>query len=139
MSTRLHDGNDDNGNSSSDSDDKEYENNNDNDDDNDMCGGEHQQHGLSPSSANNSIDTLMTGEIASVVRVTQSRHTRKYIPVLQKSLSILLQSLRGYHVTIELKNDMEISGGPKLILTFFSTHHLMMLLLLLCCRLYRGG
>lgn len=34
----------------------------------------------------------------------------KKTPLIQKSLSIILRSLQGYHVVIELKNNIEISG-----------------------------
>lgn len=38
------------------------------------------------------------------------RRVKKKVPVLQKSLSILLASLQGENIVIELKNDTEVSG-----------------------------
>lgn len=38
------------------------------------------------------------------------QHQRKRVPVLERTLAILVQSMRGNKVVVELKNDFEISG-----------------------------
>lgn len=39
------------------------------------------------------------------------RHVqRKKVPLIQKSLGVILVGLQGHHVIVELKNDLEITG-----------------------------
>lgn len=68
-------------------------------------------------------------ERGNAASVPISSRKRKHIPTMQKSLAIMLLSMQGQNIVVELKNDTEITGYLEeadhgMNLTLHQAHHL---------------